>query len=57
MQQKDYNDSRTWKFIHMFSKFGCILCGPNSGCNRKSKKISRDWKRNRKIKWKVNLVI
>lgn len=54
MQQKDYNNSRIWKFINVFSKFGCPICGPNSGCNRKDKKSDRSWKKNRKKQFKMN---
>ena len=31
---------------------GCPICSPNRGCNRRRKKKIRNWKKQRKTKWK-----
>lgn len=32
--------------------FGCLYCGPNSGCNRLGKPIDNSWKRHRKTQYR-----
>ena len=49
---KEINDSRSWKLTYIYSKFGCPICGPNSGCNRRRKKQDESWKRHRKTQYK-----
>ncbi len=34
------------------NNFGCPICGPNKGCNRKRTHDSYCWKSNRKDQWR-----
>ncbi len=47
-------DNKTYKYLRYAVVLGCPICGPNSGCNRRNKKVDRSWKRNRKTKWRVS---
>ncbi len=31
---------------------GCIICGPNSGCNLRGKHLERSWKTHRKTQYR-----
>ena len=45
-------DSRTYKLALRSAVLGCPICGPNSGCNSRSKKKQKNWKKFRKTQHK-----
>jgi hypothetical protein len=46
-------DSRTYKLAMRSIVLGCPICGPNRGCNGRSKKKQRSWKLFRKKQYKL----
>ena len=53
---KTVTDNKTYKYIRYSRVLGCPICGPNAGCNRRDKKVDRSWKRNRKTKYKPQVL-
>ena len=48
---REVNNARTWKRIRLSAVLGCPICGPNSGCNRRNKKLDNSWKSYRKTQY------
>jgi hypothetical protein len=49
---EETTDSRTYKLAMRSVVLGCPVCGPNRGCNGRSKKKQRNWKKFRKTQHK-----
>lgn len=47
-------DSRTYKLASRTKELlACPVCAPNKGCNRRRKRMQRNWKKFRETKFKM----
>lgn len=51
-EERETNNRTVFKRLYLRSKIDCHLCQPNQGCNRRHKKLQRNWKKFRKKQWK-----
>lgn len=50
---KETVNPRVQRMIARSFILGCPICGPNSGCNKKSKGYENNWKSFRQNQWRV----